>query len=165
MKKNLYIFIFILSINFTFSQEISDNAIGIRMGNQKSFEISFQRIIGEFNRLELDLGYSSLNNYDVYRMMGLNQWVVAFNDNLNWFAGIGGGVGTWKYKKEDDPMEIERTKNGNFFALAASLGLEYNFDFPIIISFDVRPKHYFGNGFGSELDGLEFGFGIRYQFE
>jgi opacity protein-like surface antigen len=165
MKKILNIIIFIFSINLIFSQDISDNAIGIRFGNQKSFEISFQRIIGETNRLELDLGYSSLNNYDVYRLMGLNQWVVAFDDSLNWFAGIGGGVGTWQYKKEQDPLELDRIKNGNFFALAASIGLEYNFDFPVIISLDMRPKYYFGSGFGSELNGLEFGIGIRYQFE
>jgi hypothetical protein len=164
-KKNTIFSFIILFTNFVASQEISDNAIGLRIGTPKSFEVSFQRILGEVNRLEVDLGYFNKNNYDVFRIIGLNQWVVSLNDdNLNWFVGIGGGGGIWSYNNDED-MEFDRVKNGNFIAIAASVGLEYNFESPFIISLDFRPKHLFGNGFGNQLDAIDVAIGIRYQFD
>ena len=62
---------------FMNAQEIADNAIGLRLGDSDGFgtEISYQRALGGNNRLEVDLGWRSGNNYDGFKLAGLYQWV------------------------------------------------------------------------------------------
>ena len=49
--------------------------------------------------------------------------------------------------------------------LAGDIGIEYNFDIPLLISLDFRPEFGFGNDFYNNNDlGFDIGFGIRYQF-
>lgn len=60
------------------AQDISPNALGLRLGDSDGFgaEISYQRALGsKNNRLELDLGWRSNNNYDAFKLTGLYQWV------------------------------------------------------------------------------------------
>ena len=51
----------------------------------------------------------------------------------------------------------------NFFALAAGdVGIEYNFDIPLLLSLDFRPE--FGlDDYGDDVD-FDIALGIRYQF-
>ena len=48
----------------TQAQEISKNALGLRLGDNDGFggEISYQRGLSDNNRLELDLGWRNNNN-------------------------------------------------------------------------------------------------------
>ena len=60
------------------AQEISENAIGLRLGGGDGFgaEVSYQRAIGnDNNRLELDLGWRNDDNFDAVKLAGLYQWV------------------------------------------------------------------------------------------
>ena len=56
-----------------FAQEISKNAIGLRLGDSDGFgaEVSYQRAIGDNNRLEFDFGWRDGNNYDGFKLAGL----------------------------------------------------------------------------------------------
>ncbi|MCD8409906.1 hypothetical protein [Tenacibaculum finnmarkense] len=129
------------------AQDISENAIGVRFGDNSGFgaEISYQRKLSDTNRLEIDLGIRKGN---AFKAIGLYQWVWQLENQFNWFAGAGGGIAT-------------ASSNSALF-IAGAIGIEYNFDIPLVISLDYRPEL----GFSDYYDGLnsDFGLGIRYQF-
>ncbi|WP_370479617.1 hypothetical protein [Tamlana flava] len=158
--------LFLLSITllgFTFAsnaQDISDNAIGLRLGDSDGFgaEISYQRALGENNRLELDLGLRSGNGYDGYKLAGIYQWVWILEGNFNWYAGVGGGLGSYSFDNVPPGFDDSET----FAFVAGDIGIEYNFDIPLQLSIDARPEL----GFGDYRDDLDFdiALGIRYRF-
>lgn len=148
MKKLfLAIYALTLSVFSINAQEISDHAIGIRFGDNNGFggEISYQKKLGNANRLEIDLG---LRKGDAFKATGSYQWVWELEDRFNWFAGAGGGIAS---------------SNGSTAIFGAGVvGIEYNFDIPLVISLDYRPEI----GLTGFYDGFQsdFGLGVRYQF-
>lgn len=142
------------------AQEISKNAIGLRIGDNDGFggEISFQRALGNNNRLELDLGIRSGNNYDGFKLTGLYQWVWQLEGDFNWYAGAGGGIGNYSYELPT-PLKDE---SETFLFAAGNVGIEYDFDIPIQLSLDVRPEIGFGD-FRNDLD-FDLALGVRYRF-
>lgn len=160
MKKLLLAtFAFFAGFAFMNAQEIADNAIGLRLGDDDGFgaEISYQRALGGNNRLELDLGIRSGNNYDGFKLTGLYQWVWNLDGNFNWYAGAGGGVGSYSV---DVPGGEDF--DDTFLFLAGDVGIEYNFDIPLQLSIDIRPELGFGD-FRDDV-GIDLALGIRYQF-
>lgn len=167
MKKlfllSITIIAFTLSAN---SQEIAENAIGLRLGDSDGFgaEISYQRALSDYNRLEFGFGWSDKTSYSAMRLVGLYQWVWSLDGNFNWYAGAGGGIGLqdWDVKI---PGQENYKDNETYIFVAGDIGIEYNFDIPLVLSLDFRPEI----GFGDELydnDDLDFdiALGIRYQF-
>ena len=148
------IFTGVLFIN---AQQIADNAIGLRLGDSDGFgaEISYQRALGENNRLEANLGWRSGNGFDGFKLTGLYQWVWQLDGNFNWYAGAGGGFGSYSF--DDNAIDDE-----TFFFVAGDIGIEYNFNIPLLLSLDLRPEL----GFGEFRDDVDFdiALGIRYQF-
>lgn len=158
MKKIILLFAVLASFTFVSNaQEIADNAIGLRLGDSDGFgaEISYQRALGDNNRLEADLGWRSGNGYDGFKLTGLYQWVWQLDGNFNWYAGAGGGFGSYSF--DNNTLDDE-----TFFFLAGDIGIEYNFDIPLLISLDFRPELGFGD-FRDDLD-FDIALGIRYQF-
>ncbi|MBC9796405.1 hypothetical protein [Sinomicrobium weinanense] len=158
MKK--LIFLAVLSLGFmatSQAQEISPNAIGLRLGDSDGFgaEISYQRALGANNRLELDLGWRDSKHTDAFKLTGLYQWVWNLEGNFNWYAGAGGGLGGYDNNKIDD--------SGAFFFVAGDVGIEYDFDIPLMLSLDFRPELGFTDEYRDGLD-LDIALGIRYQF-
>jgi len=159
MKKLILSAVAVLGLAFSANaQEISKNALGLRLGDNDGFgaEISYQRGLGDNNRLELDLGIRNNDNYDSFKLVGLYQWVWNIEGGFNWYAGVGGGVGTFNVPKAD--------VDGTYFLAAGNLGIEYNFDFPLLLSLDIRPELYFGDEFRDDKFGPDLALGIRYQF-
>ncbi|UKM64235.1 hypothetical protein GSB9_00782 [Flavobacteriaceae bacterium GSB9] len=162
MKKlfllSVAVFGFALTSN---AQDFSENAIGLRLGDSDGFgaEISYQRALGANNRLEVDLGLRSGNGYDGFKLAGIYQWVWLLDGDFNWYAGVGGGLGSYSFDRDfvgyDDNSET-------FIFAAGDIGIEYNFNIPLQISIDARPEF----GFGDYRDDLDFdvALGIRYQF-
>ena len=145
---------------FVNAQDIADNAIGLRLGDSDGFgtEVSYQRALGENNRLEVDLGWRSGKNYDGFKLAGLYQWVGQLDGDFNWYAGAGGGLGTYSI----DATESARDYNDTFTFAAGNVGIEYSFDIPLMLSLDFRPELGFGD-FNDDLD-FDIALGIRYQF-
>jgi len=145
---------------FVNAQDIADNAIGLRLGDSDGFgtEVSYQRALGDNNRLEVDLGWRSGKSYDGFKLAGLYQWVWELDGDFNWYAGVGGGIGAYSY----DNVPPNRDDSETFAFAAGNVGIEYSFDFPLLLSLDFRPEL----GFGDFNDDLEFdiALGIRYQF-
>ena len=129
------------------AQEISDNAIGLRFGggNGVGGEISYQKSLGDSNRLEIDLGLA--NEFTNFKATGLYQWVWNLENQFNWYAGVGGGI-------------VSAGETGIYGS--GVVGIEYNFDAPILLSIDYRPEI----GIAGGLNGLnsDVALSVRYQF-
>ena len=162
--------IFLFSASLT-AQEIANQTIGLRLGDSDGFgaEISYQKAIGRYTRIELDLGYRDSREYDAFKAVALFQSVYEISRGLHWYYGFGGGAGTAKFEAGPDPnnpSNIIQPEGGLFVLAAGDIGLEYNFDdLPLLLSLDIRPEIGIV-GYGSFDDRFDFdvGLGIRYQF-
>lgn len=148
MKKLVFIFcLFLGSIATANAQEISDNAIGLRFGggNGLGGEISYQKSLGSNNRLEIDLGLA--NGLTDFKATGLYEWIWTLEDKFNWYAGAGGGI---------------VSAGGTGLYAAGVVGIEYNFNSPVLLSLDYRPEI----GVSGGLSGLssDVALSVRYQF-
>lgn len=156
----------------TQAQDISKNALGLRLGNNSGFggEISYQKALSSNNRLELDLGWRNSQSIDAAKLIGVYQWVWEIQNNFNWYAGPGVGIGHWNYNGpgSSDP------DGGTFLVATGDIGIEYKFDIPIQISFDLRPEIYLGdsrkdygdnnNNYNYHSFAPDFGISVRYTF-
>ena len=164
MKKLILSAFMLLGLAFsTQAQDISKNALGLRLGDNDGFggEISYQRGLGKENRLEVDLGWGNSNHVDAFKLTGLYQWVWNIEGGFNWYAGIGGGLGSWSVDKDYGD------NSGSFLFAAGDIGIEYNFqEAPIQLSLDFRPEIYFGGDYADYNDsfGPDIALGIRYRF-
>ncbi len=158
MKKNIVLTVMLFGLAFTTqAQEISKNAIGLRLGSNDGFgaEVSYQKRLSDVNRLELDLGWRNSNNVSAFKLAGIYQWVWNIDGGFNWYAGVGGGIGSWSVKNND---------SGTFIFAAGDVGIEYLFEeAPIQLSLDFRPE-LGGNGYYQNNYGSDIALGIRYRF-
>lgn len=158
MKKIiLVVALFIGAIVSVNAQSISKNALGVRLGDSDGFgaEVSYQLGLGGNNRLEFDLGWRSGKSYDGFKLAGLYQWVMNIDGGFNWYVGAGGGLGSYSF----DSNQID---DETFIFAAGDIGIEYNFDIPLLVSLDFRPELGFGN-FSDDVD-FDIALGLRYQF-
>lgn len=129
------------------AQDVYDNAIGLRFGggNGSGGEISYQKSLGNNNRIEIDLGLA--NEFTNFKATGLYQWVWNLEDKFNWYTGFGGGL---------------VSAGGTGIYAAGVIGIEYDFDAPVLLSLDYRPEV----GVAGGLDGLSsnISLSVRYQF-
>ena len=146
------------------AQEISDHAIGLRLGDSDGFgaEISYQKSVNRYNRIELDLGWRDSRAYDAFKLAAVYQWIHSIDGGFNWYYGVGGGLGSVDF----EPRPNFNDDDGGLFVFAAGdIGIEYNFDFPLLLSLDFRPEvGVLGyDGFNDSFD-FDIALGIRYQF-
>lgn len=148
------IVIFALTLSVQ-AQEISKNALGLRLGDNNGFgaEISYQRYLSKNNRIEFDLGWRDSNNVEAFKLISLFQWVMNIDGGFNWYLGAGGGFGAFNTEE----------LNGSYGLAAGNVGIEYNFDIPLLLSLDFRPELGFNNNFNNNVD-YDIALGIRYQF-
>lgn len=152
------------------AQSISDHTIGLRLGDSDGLgaEISYQKSISNSNRIEANLGWRDSRAYDAFKLTGVYQWVLPLDGDFNWYYGVGGGLGNVDFEprpSSNNPNVAEEVDGGLFVFGAGNIGVEYNFDFPLVISLDLRPE--IGViGYGEFTDNFDFdiGLGIRYQF-
>ena len=146
------------------AQSISEHALGLRLGDSDGFgaEISYQKSIGRYNRAEFDLGWRDSREFDAFKLTGVYQWVRPLDGNFNWYYGVGGGLGSVNFKSNPN---FDNDNDGLFVFAAGDIGVEYNFDIPLLLSLDFRPE--IGlvgyNGFDNDFD-FDIALGIRYQF-
>ena len=160
MKKLFLIaLIFIGFTSLSNAQTISENALGLRLGDSDGMgaEISYQRALGENNRLELDLGWRNSNDYDAFKLTGLYQWMFLLDGSFNWYVGVGGGVASF-----DGKNNLNNDESQTSIFAAGDIGIEYNFDIPLQLSLDFRPE--FGNNNFTDNTVFDIALGIRYQF-
>lgn len=98
-----------------------------------------------------DLRFRNSNTVDVFKLVGLYQWVMPLEDRFNWYVGAGAGFGLYNSSVDD----------GTFALLAGDLGIEYNFKIPLLLSLDIRPEFGLSDTYNDDLD---LALGITYQF-
>jgi hypothetical protein len=162
MKKSIFIILVIVGFGWqASSQEISKNAIGVRLSENDGFgpEVNYQRALGENNRLELGLAFHSNKHHDAVKFTGIYQWVWNIDGGFNWYAGPGAGMGFVNY--DNDHFHDHHDDSDVYAFATGDIGIEYNFDFPLLVSFDFRPQFNFGHH-----DDISFDVGLsaRYQF-
>lgn len=165
MKKLILSTFMLIGLAFSSNaQDISKNAIGLRLGDNDGFggEVSYQRGLSENNRLEFDLGWRNSNHVDAFKLVGLYQWVWNIDGGFNWYAGVGAGVGSWSVDKK----YYGNDASGSYVLAAGDIGIEYNFDFPLQLSLDFRPEVYFGGDYSDYRDGFgpDIALGVRYRW-
>ncbi len=159
-KKGILAIIAVLAFSYSMKgQEISSNAIGLRFGDNDGFgvEVSYQLKLNDAKRLEVDLGFRNNNNFDIWKLTGVHQWVWNIDGGFNWYAGAGAGIGNVNIKNFDDD-------DGLFVNIAGTVGVEYNFDIPLLVSLDFRPEVGVINDFGKNDLDLDLALSVRYQF-
>ncbi len=168
MKKIILSAVMLMGLAFTAqAQDISKNALGLRFGDSAGFggEISYQRALSSDNRLELDLGWRNRSNFNnngyddnAIKLTGLYQWVWNIDGGFNWYAGVGGGLGSFNYDSNGNSY------SDTFVYAAGDIGIEYGFgEVPILLSLDLRPE-FGGNGYYKNNYSSDVALAIRYQF-
>lgn len=166
MNKNFRLLYFMLVTSFIIQAQENNtkNAIGIRFGNNHGFEVefSYQKKISLTNQLELDFGWTNDSNTNALKITGIYQWYWKIEKELNWYAGFGGGLGSWN--TNDQYKNEYAGDNGLFTVLIGGIGIEYNFkNLPIQLTLDTRPEFILNNYKKNDF-GFNVGLGIRYKF-
>jgi len=161
---------FFLIVYSLSAQDIANHTFGIRLGESDGFgaSLSYQKSIARYNRLEIDLGYQNSREFTAAKAIALFESIYRISNAVNWYYGFGGGVGSVDFEavvSNDNPNVIINREGGLFVVAAANIGLEANFNLPLLISVDIRPElgilgvENFDNKFNFDI-----GIGIRYPF-
>lgn len=169
MKKITFILLFVFGgANLILAQSISQHALGLRLGDSDGFgaELSYQTALGNNNRAQFDLGWRDSREYDAFKLAGVYQWVQNIDGGFNWYYGFGGGLGSADFEARDNGNgNFTDDDDGLFIFAAGNVGIEYNFDFPLLISIGTRPELGLINYDGFDNNFLfDLALGIRYQF-
>lgn len=146
MKKFLAIAVALVA--FAAVASAQPRALGLRAGY--GGELSYQHSIGS-NFAEFDLGLFGHSA----AISGIYDFIIAGDGNFNFYAGPGARLGTW----------VGKDYAGFDLGIAAQVGLEYNFSFPLQISIDWKPIwHFIGDDAYRGFDGYGAALGLRYRF-
>ncbi len=152
------------------AQEIANHAFGLRLGESDGFgaELSYQKSIGRYSRVELNAGYRDSREFDAFKATLLFQNVFSLGRTFNWYYGFGGGAGSVDFEpipSPNNPNVALDPEGGLFVFGAGDIGIEANLNMPLVISLDIRPEigiigyENFDNSFEFDV-----ALGIRYQF-
>lgn len=166
MKKSVLLILTVIVLGLQANaQDISKNAIGIRLSESDGFgpEVNYQRAVGDDNRLEFGLAFHGQRYHNAVKLTGIYQWVWNIDGGFNWYAGPGVGAGIVSYdrKHKDYPYDDRYNDSEAFGFLTGDIGIEYNFDFPLLVSVDFRPQA--NLGYRDDVS-FDVGLSARYQF-
>ena len=141
MKKTVLLVVALLGLSL--AAVAQPKAIGVRgglLGLNFNGEISYEQWTGLFDNdydfFEVDLGVFGGNGFKATALYNFTFAQPEFTDRGEWgfYAGpgIAVGYGTGINKNEEK-------KSAPFLGVAAQLGLEYTFWFPLQLSIDFRP--------------------------
>jgi hypothetical protein len=166
MKRIFLFFVAVMFMQVMASAQVANHALGIRFGTVYGLgtEISYQHGLSRANRLEIDLGFSSdyeyvndfKQEYNSWGLTGVYHWVRNIDNNLNWYYGPGGKLGSWSSNMGYN----YKYNNGMFLAAVGDIGIEYCFPIGIQLALDARPEI----GLINNGSGINIGFSVRYQF-
>lgn len=164
MKKLFLAIICIAAFSFSgqAQESLSANALGLRFGGGNGYggELSYQRLLTENNRLELDLGFRSKNDFNSFKLTGLYQWVWNIQDGFYWYAGVGAGIGSVNDRRHGE----HHHSDGAFALVAGNIGIEYDFNVPLQLFIDFRPEIILASYDVYDNFGPDFALGIRYRW-
>lgn len=151
MKKIIIAIVAVFAMGTMASAQIQD--LGVRIGGGQGYGAELSTMWSFGNRVELDLGWGSHDNYTDFTLTGIYQWQGELGSGFGWFAGVGARIAYW-----------DGYEDGNIaLALAGQAGLEYNFSaIPIQLTLDIRPAFYLIPD--TYFHWGDIALGIRYRF-
>lgn len=132
------------------------NAIGGRFGTANG--VTFKTSLGSNKMLDIIANFRSHNDVNYFRLTGLYEINNPINGapGLGWYYGIGGTLGSVKYKYYNHSNDL-------YLSLDGVLGLDYKFvDAPINLSLDWKPAIELAPD--TQFDGAGLGLSIRFTF-
>ncbi len=145
------------------AQLTTQHAIGARFGSATG--ITYRYTLSPDRAIEGIMSVQSNSKSSRFRLVGLYQYHKPLIDDLSWFWGFGGSVGSYTGKAYTDANGKRFDK---YSELALSIdgiaGLEYKIpSAPIAITLDAKPYFDFLQESGFRIvEGL--GFSVRYTF-
>ena len=142
MKKTLLIVIALLGLSL--AAVAQPKAIGVRgglFGAHFNGEISYEQwtslLDNDYDFFEVDLGVFGGNGFKASALYNITLAQPEFTDRGEWafYAGPGVALGYGTGINKNDEK-----KSAPFVGVAAQLGLEYTFWFPLQLSVDFRPS-------------------------
>lgn len=161
MKKIIAIFFFtVLTSQALLAQEYN-NAIGLRLGTSSG--ITFKHQLSEARMLEVLF----TTRYHGWNFTGLYEiHAPAFDvSGLYWYYGVGGHVGFYDGKHNDNNPWFDDDDDDNHFIMGVDgiIGLEYQIgEIPFNVGIDWKPAFNIVEETGLWAD--EFAFSVRYVF-
>lgn len=144
MKKIIAILVAALAV--TFAASAQPRAVGLRVGY--GVDASYQHTLAGENFLEVDLGLTGFRFLDIHAsynfIFASPTWTTG-----EWNLYVGPSVGLVGFD------------GGAQLGLGGLVGIEYTFNFPLQLSFDVRPEARIGSNGGFACYPT---LGIRYRF-
>lgn len=143
------------ALHHTAQAQSYQNAIGGRFGAANG--VTFKTSLGENKMLDLIANFRSNNEYNYFRFTGLYEVYKPIPEaaGLNWYYGIGGSLGTAKYKPTHS--------TDLYLAVDGVLGLDYKFaDAPINLSLDWKPAIQLAPD--TDFDASGVGLSLRFTF-
>ena len=164
LQSTLIFTVLFLAMSFSAHAQLSSqHAIGARFGSATG--ITYRYTLSPDRAVEGILSVQSNSKYSRFRLVGLYEYHKPLMENLSWYWGFGGSVGSYTGKAytTDDGKRFDK-----YSELALSIdgvaGLEYKIpSAPLAISLDAKPYFDFlqESGFNF-VNGL--GFSVRYMF-
>ncbi len=150
MKKILIIAV--IALGFSTAAAAQSKAVGARVTD--GLEVSYQHYISGTNFVEANLGFVDFLNLNINAAASYNFSIAQFANGFNFYAGPSAGVALGLKSK--------------YFGVGVggNVGIEYEFNIPLQISFDIRPQiglWFHDAGVSSDYWGLPT-LGIRYKF-
>jgi hypothetical protein len=143
-----------LSTSETKAQDYK-HALGGRFGTANG--LTFKTFVSGNRAWDLILNFRDNRNYSSFRFTGLYEIHNPINGapGLNWYYGVGGTVGTFKWKDDDD--------NNVYLSADGVLGLDYKFNgAPINLALDWKPAIELTPN--TEFDAEGVGLSVRFTF-
>lgn len=158
MKRVLLLAAF-LGLLFTSESKAQDyrHALGGRFGTANG--LTFKTFVAGDRAWDLILNFRDNRNYSSFRFTGLYEIHDPINGapGLNWYYGVGGTVGTFKWKHDhDDDSRV-------YLAVDGVLGLDYKFNgAPINLALDWKPAIELNPNTEFNAEGV--GLSVRFTF-
>lgn len=153
MKKIIIAIVAVFAMSTAANAQLS--GIGVRLGGGQGYGAELSTLWNFGNRVEIDLGWNSGDNYTGFSLTGIYQWQGEIGSGFGWFAGVGARVAYWNWEVTDD-SDIA-------LGLAGQAGLEYQFSaIPIQLSLDIRPCFWLIPD--TDFHWGDIALGIRYTF-
>jgi len=153
-------------------------AVGGRIG--WSLGPSYQHQIGEKNMIQADIDFIGYGWWGTQATVTFNWLIPLLSVNAGELilcpgVGVGGGYEWWGGSRNKSLYTPKRWGQG-FVGIAGMIGLEWNFKFPLQLSFEYRPLigPSFNRGSNTKKDRVDFYYnglyssavaiGVRYRF-
>lgn len=138
MRKNTHLILFLLLICSLGQAQVAEKSFGIGLmaGSVMGTELCYQQGVTNSSMADIKLGFATMNSTKYLRTSFNYDFVFPAEQNLNLYAGPGITTGYFFVPGAAENEDF----HGAILNLTANIGAEYMFEFPLKISFVLKPE-------------------------